>query len=323
MSDDYRSILRLVNSRLPLPLLYAGCNRALANRMPAANMYISIVETEGLRFPYYIDSVHQENTLKIYPKEGWTGYVIDTKRRYWLSKDAHPPKEVRPVGTLPEDWLGVPILGRDAEPLGVLTVQTYQPGFHYKESDLEFVEFTANALALALQLASQNRELAIRRIAALVDETVEFDDLYPKIHEIMQNIIPAARRNIIIARVDEEAGVFRPVYWKDEQDDYDSKHWPLNVGLSGYMYKVSRTSYIYEDGKSTLPPEAITTGGPPRYWLGTPLYGGDRIIGVVVIQSYDSNDVITKEDEYALNGICPYIATAISQTEVFSKLRRS
>jgi GAF domain-containing protein len=291
--------------------------------MPAANMYISILETNGLRFPYYIDDVQQENTLEVYPKEGWTGYVIDTRRRYWLAKDAPPPKESGPIGPLPEDWLGVPILGRDGEPLGVLTVQTYQPGSGYTESDLEFIEFTADALSLALQLAKQDREIAIRRIAALVDETVDIDDLYPRIHEIMQNVIPAARKNIIIARVDEAAGVFRPVYWQDERDDYDVLHWPLNVGFSGYIYKISGTSYIYENGKTSIPPEVIPIGHPPRYWLGTPLYGRDRIIGVVVIQSYDSSEVITKEDEYALNGICPYIATAISQTEVFSKLRRS
>jgi len=291
--------------------------------MPAANMFISILETNGLRFPYYIDTVQQENTLEVYPKEGWTGYVIDTRRRYWLKKDAQPPRESSPIGPLPEDWLGVPILGRDGEPLGVLAVQTYEPGSCYTQADLEFVEFTADALSLALQLANLDREIAIRRIAALVDETVEIDDLYPKIHEIMQDIIPAARKNIIIARVDEEAGVFRPMYWKDERDDYSAMHWPLNVGLSGYIYKVLKSSYIYEDGKSTIPPDAIPTGDAPQYWLGTPLYGNDRIIGVVVIQSYDSFNVITKEDEYALNGICPYIAMAISQTEVFSKLRRS
>lgn len=323
VSDDYRTILRLIDSRLPLPLVYAGCNRVLASRMPAANMYISILEADGLRFPYYIDDVQQENTLEVYPKEGWTGYVIDTRRRYWLAKDPPPPSESSPIGPMPEDWLGVPVLGRDGEPLGVLAVQTYIPGSRYKESDLEFVEFTADALSLALQLAYQDREIAIRRIAALVDETVDIDDLYPRIHEIMKNVIPAARKNIIIARVDELAGVFRPVYWQDDQDDYDAMHWPLNVGFSGYIYKVTGTSYIYEDGKTSIPPEVIPIGFPPRYWLGVPLYSRDRIIGVVVIQSYDSSEVITKEDEYALKGICPHIATAISQTEVFSKLRQS
>ncbi len=323
MSEDYRTILRLIDSRLPLPVVYAGCNRVLAARMPAGNMFISILEVNGLRFPYYIDNVQQENTLEVYPKEGWTGYVVDTRRRYWMTRDPPPPKESSPIGPIPEDWLGVPILGRDGNSLGALAVQTYESGSFYTEADLELVEFTADALSLALQLAYQDREIAIHRIAALVDETVDIDDLYPRIHEIMQRIIPAARKNIIIARVDEAAGVFRPVYWKDEHDDYGAMHWPLNVGFSGHIYKITGTSYIYEDGKTAIPPEVIPIGFSPRYWLGAPLYGRDRIIGVVVVQTYDSSEVITKEDQYALNGICPFIATAISQTEVFSKLRRS
>lgn len=303
-------------------MVYAACHKVLAARMPAANMYISILENQGIRFPYYVDDVQQENTLEVYAKEGWTGYVIDSGRRYWLTRDASPPKESSPIGPFPVDWIGVPIPDRDGQPLGVLAVQTYQPGTFYTDDDLEFIEFTADALSLAIQLANQDREIAIRRIASLVDETVEIEDLYLKIHEIMQHVIPAARKNIIIARVDEAAGVFRPVYWRDEKDDYGSMHWPLNVGFSGHIFGVTGTSYIYEDGKTAIPPDVIPIGCPPKYWLGTPLYGHDRIIGVVVIQTYDSAEVITKEDEYALNGICPYIAAAIGQTELFTKLQR-
>jgi len=64
-------------------------------------------------------------------------------------------------------------------------------------------------------------------------------------------------------------------------------------------------------------------GTIPNYWLGVPLMMKNRMIGIVVIQSYDAGEIITKEDEYALNGVCPYIATAISHTEMFSRLKRS
>lgn len=321
VADDYRTILRLVNSRLSLPLVYAGVHDVLKSRMAARNMYVCILEVEGLRFPYYVDEQLPEDPLTLFPKEGLTGYVIDTGRRYWYSRDPSPPPGNVPVGPLPVDWIGVPLVGRDASIIGVVTVQTYEAGTRYTDEDAGFIEFAAAALSLAIQLAKQDRQIAIRGIAALVEETVDIEDLYPKIHEIMQFVIPAARKNIIIARVDESAGVFRPVYWRDEKDDYDTMRWPLNVGFSGYIYNVTGSSFIYEGGKTEIPPEVIPIGCPPTYWLGTPLYGRKRIIGVVVIQSYDPSEIITKEDEYALNGICPYIATVISQTELFHKLQ--
>ena len=323
MSDDYRTILHLVNSDRSLPLVYAGVHEVLKSRMSARNMYVCIVESDGLRFPYYIDEQLSEDPLTLFPKEGLTGYVIDTRRRYWLSRDPSPPSGNVPVGPLPEDWIGVPIFSRDASVVGVVTIQTYTIGTRYSDEDVDFLEFVASALSLAIQLARQDREIAIRSIAALVEETIDIEDLYPKIHQIMQFVIPASRKNIIIARVDERSGVFRPVYWRDEKDDYDTLHWPLSQGFSGYIFNVTGASFIYEDGKTSIPSEVIPIGCPPTYWLGSPLYSRSRIIGVVVIQSYNPLEIITKEDEYALNGICPFIATAISQTELFHKLQRT
>jgi GAF domain-containing protein len=225
---------------------------------------------------------------------------------------------------MPEDWLGVPLVGRDGSTFGVLAVQTYEAGERYRDEDECFVQFTAAALSVAIQLARQDGEIAVRRIAALMDETVDLDDLYPGIHQILQSVIPAARRNLIFARVDADAGVFRPVYWVDEKDDYDTIFWPLDRGFSGYICGISGKSFIFEKDRTQVPPEVKPIGATPTYWLGSPLYNRDRIIGVVVIQSYDPGEIITREDEYVLNSICPYIAAAISHTELFNlKLRKS
>jgi GAF domain-containing protein len=289
--------------------------------MPAENMYIGLRAKEGLRFPYFLDERMPENPLEIFPKEGWTGYILDTGKRYCLSLDAPPPETAKPVGALPQDWLGVPILDRDRSPMGVLTVQTYRAHESYTASDVEFLEFTAEALSVAIQLADQDREIAIHRIAALVEETVDVTDLYPKIHEILQTIIPAARKNLIISRVDESAGVFIPVFWRDEKDELATSPWPLSHGMSGYIYRTSHASFIYEDGITPVPPGIINFGSFPKYWLGAPLFNRDKILGIVVVQTYDSSEVITREDEFAINGICPYIASAISHAELFSRVK--
>lgn len=321
MPDEYSRVLELVNSRRSLPMVYAGCHAVLKAMMPAPNMYVCILEPSALlRFPYYVDEQFSEGPLGLFPKEGLLAYVIDSHRRYWISRDPQPPATYIPVGPLPEDWIGVPISDRDGSVIGVLAVQTYRPGTRYSDKDVAFVEFAADALSLAIQLAQLDRERVVHRIAALVEETVDIGDLYGRIHDIIGDVIPASRKNIIIARVDENSGTFLPVYWRDEKDDYSTLHWPLNQGFSGYIYGISHRSFIFEHERTQTPPEVIPIGFPPTYWLGCPLFSHDKIIGVVVVQTYDAADVITKEDEYTLNNICPYIASAISHTELLSRL---
>lgn len=317
MSNDHGDILQLVNSRLSLPLVYAGVRQILCRRMNATNFFVSLIEGDGLRFPYYIDEFEPEDTLDLFPMEGWTGYVIERQTRYWSSRDPAPPPGISPVGLLPEDWLGVPLAGRDGSIFGVLAVQTYEPGSRYRDEDEQFIQFAASALSVAIQLARQNADIAVRRVAALVDEIVDLQDLYPRIHQILQSVIPAARKNLFFAKVDQAAGVFRPVYWQDEKDGQRIAEWPLDHGLTGYIYGIRGKSFIYEKGLTPLPSGLDSTGTTPNHWLGAPLFGQDRIIGVVVIQSYDPEEVITREDEYVLNSICPYIAVAISHTELF------
>jgi len=320
-STDYRDILRLIDSRLPLPLVYAGCRLILQRRMPADNFYICLLEKDGLRFPYYIDEKEPESQLDIFPKSGWTAFVIDTEKRYWLMRDPKPGDAYSPVGPIPHDWIGVPIVDRGNTLLGVFTVQTYRQNESYSDADVEFLYFVADAVSLAIQLSMQDREITTRRIAALVDETLDSQNMYEKIHESMQGIIPAARKNFIIAKVDERRGVFRPVFWLDEKDDFGQTDLPLYEGFGGYIYGQHRKSYIYVHGVSAVLPEMTLFGTTPEYWLGAPLFSKDRIIGIVAIQSYNAGEIITKEDEYALNGVCPFIANALSHTELFSRLK--
>jgi GAF domain-containing protein len=290
--------------------------------MPASNMYVCLIEPKGLRFPYYKDEKDAESTLDLFPKGGLTGYVIDSRKRYWMTRDPPPPDEVLPVGTIPQDWIGIPLFDRSGEVLGVFTVQTYTECTTYSDKDADFLAYTANALAMAIQLAMLDREIATRRIAALVEEIIELKELYPRIHEIVYSIIPAARRNFIIARIDEQLQAFQSVFWVDEKDDDVYKTWPLHRGYSGFIYSVTRQSFIYEYGKTILPEGVERFGSQAHYWLGAPLFSDDRIIGLVAVQSYDVQEAITKEDEHALNAICPYIATAISQTELLSRIKR-
>lgn len=124
---------------------------------------------------------------------------------------------------------------------------------------------------------------------SLTEMVVDIGDRYGSIHGIIGDVIPTL-------------------------------HWPLNQGFSGYIYGISHKSFIFEHERTQVPPEVIPIGFASTYWLGSPLFSQVKIIGIVVFQMHDASDAITKEDEYTLNSICPYRASAISHTELLSRL---
>lgn len=54
------------------------------------------------------------------------------------------------VGKVPQDWLGVP-LRQNGVPIGVVSIQSYQPGFRYTDPEVEMMVFMANHIGTALQ----------------------------------------------------------------------------------------------------------------------------------------------------------------------------
>lgn len=322
LEGTYGRIARLAGRRLHLPLLCQGARELLAERMPAANCYLALLTEDGrLRFPYYIDQLEPENSLTIYPKEGLSGFVVDEARTVHAGAEPGLLDRVAFIGPRPLDWLGAPLFDRDGAVMGLLVVQTYEPGESYGRAERELLEFTACQLSFALQLQRYDRDLAIGAIASLVEETADLDELYRGVHRIVARLVPAAERCFIIARVDEEAGRFRPVFFRDEKDDWEKIDWPLEAGFSGRIYAGPRESLIFERGKTEPPEGYIPVGAPPLHWLGAPLMSGARMIGVVVVQSYEPGDPITREDEAVLVSVAPHIAHAIGRTEFYGLTR--
>lgn len=317
----YRAVARAVSEDLSLTCIYERCHRVIESIMPAPNMFVSVAEPDGLRFPYYTDQYDPESPLDLYPREGLTGTILNGGKPVWLRKTGLP-EGTRTIGRIPVDLIAFPIPSPDGQTIGAIIVQTYDAAEGYCRQDVDFIEYVATQLSMAIRLADMERQLAIVRIANLVEETVDEADLYPKIQAVIRRIIRPAAKNLLIARVDEAAGVFRSVFVRDEHGWNVPETWPLDFGLSGYLYSERKRSYIYQRGRTELPPDAnLPDNDAPAFWLGVPIVWASRIIGVLVIQSYDMADPLTVEDEHALNGMAPYLASTIGKTEFYSRMR--
>lgn len=310
----------LAARKMPLHHVYRCLHAILARHLCAANAFVAVLEGEDrLRFPYYVDEKGAEDPLAIFPREGLTAHVLDRNTIVCASRDPGLLDRVSFIGERPEDWVGAPLRGRDGRPEGILCVQTYAAGSRYSDADLCLLEFAAEQLSVAIQLQHLDRDLATRKIEALEDRLTDLDTLYAGIHEIVTDLIPSARDCFIIARVDLAAVRFRPVFWRDLRDDWDNIDWPMDRGVSAYIYNESRHSFVYEKDVTVLPASLKGIGSMPAYWLGVPIWRGEDIIGIVIVQSYDDGEPITREDEAIMNSIAPCIASAITRTELFER----
>lgn len=319
----FLKVAQLVGQRLPLTEVYRECHEVLREWMDAENFYVGLAGPEDtMLFPYNNDERDPLDGLEIMPKAGLTGYVIDHGHTVQLIYRPDLVEDHVYIGPESSDWIGVPLQDRDGMSFGMIAVQSYQPGYRYQATQVLLVEYIASQLSLALQLHFHDRDRAIRELAAVIEDTTNLADLYNSIHRITGSIIPAARHHLFIARVHEEEGLFKLAYSYNPNEDDVPTSWPLDLGASGHIYTSLKKSFIYnyKEPEKRLP--FFGTGQPASYWLGAPLFSHDRIIGVVVIQSFSPDMPISRDDETSLNALCPHIAMAIERIEFFERTFR-
>lgn len=122
--------------------------------MYAKNFYVCLVhdlDKNLFTFPYYRDineeDVEDPNDI-IEITSGLTYHVIKTKKI--LMGNRHELKKLGVIGTLPESWLGAPMITESGEVMGVIAVQNYNQEV-YSEKDSQVMSIIAGNLAGVLK----------------------------------------------------------------------------------------------------------------------------------------------------------------------------
>ena len=162
----------------------------------------------------------------------------------------------------------------------------------------------------------QQSQSALYRIWRAANQVADLETLYPAIHEIIQEIIPA--KNFIIILMDEETHLPTPVYYVDEKDK------PLKI-QPGQSIPYGPSAYVLEHNTSLrcTPEEffALVPGLDPKetygtlskVWLGTSLILEGRAIGVMAVQDYDDENAFGAYEQEFLEMISPSVAAMVAR----------
>ncbi len=268
---------------------------------------------------------YENEHVKIQVGKGITGWVAQNKKAQ-LIRDVSKDERYLPFRKGIRSELCVPIL-KDKELIGVINIEHHQLNA-FTDDDLKLTEAIANLAAATIdnarlyeQLKKRTAELkAAYEISEAAHDIGSLKEFYPKIYEIIKELIPYAKKNFRIGVYVKDS--FEIVYCEDERENLSSEK--LLKGLTGYVLRNAQPLICNPIERNDLVKkgEIQVVGVPSASWLGVPLKIQGNCIGVIVAQSYDEKFTYGEEEKNILIFVAEQVAMAIQRMRSQEELKK-
>lgn len=263
-------------------------------------------------------------------QEGMIGHAASTRQPLIANDVAKDPYYVpHPLLADTRSECTVPLVIGDRV-IGVLDVQSHELDA-FGDDDLFLLQTFGDQLAVALENARlfEESERRIRSLAALnrmgqtISSTLDLTALLDEAYRQISQVIDAS--NLYIA------------FYEERNDEVS---FPLAIEEGERVTWESRrgtrslTEHIIHTRQPLFLPEAVVEvatqilGNPPvgraaLSWMGVPMIAGEKVIGVIAVQSYTKPRAYTEEDLNVLQTIAAQVATAVQNARLFQETRQS
>jgi diguanylate cyclase (GGDEF)-like protein len=289
-------------------------------------------------------------------EHGLTWYLIHEGRPLMGTTEqlaAQVPGPLVIHGADSADWLGVPML-RDGRVIGAIVVQSYLEERQYTSAESHLLTFVAEHVQTALERKTSQEELerrveartaeleatnvelrreilerergerlqsALYRIAELATTDTSTDEFYRHVHEIVGELINA--QNFYIALLSEDGATVTFPYAVDEQErDFSPRS--SARGLTEYVMRTGQPVLVdvpmvhaLRDSGEIEPGMLI---GATLLWLGAPLFGPDRVVGVIAMQTYSPQVHYDERDLELLRFVSSQISSSLQRRDAAERL---
>jgi len=163
---------------------------------------------------------------------------------------------------------------------------------------------------------------SIYEIARAAIAAHSLDELYAKIHAVLQTLLPT--QFFYIALYDPETNLLSFPYFQDAYDEAPPPS-PPGRGLTEYVLRTREPllaspailERLIQEG------EVESVGADSTEWLGVPLVVHEQAIGVMAVQSYDDAFHFDAQDMEVLTYVSTQVASAIERKRAEESLKRS
>jgi len=156
------------------------------------------------------------------------------------------------------------------------------------------------------------------RISGFVNQNARLRDTIRSIHEQLGQILDVT--NFMVGIYNPERLEIEPVYQENATESFET--YRLGRTLSSYVIRHKKSLLVNKKGVRDLVAsgEIEIMGVPADSWLGIPLMVDDRVVGILMVQSYKSNVLYDQPDLQLLEYVGDHLALAIDRYEVQSSL---
>ncbi|UTH75600.1 EAL domain-containing protein [Chromobacterium sp. IIBBL 290-4] len=346
-----------------LERLLPRLHRLMARLMDASNFYIALLDDDGacLHFPFYVDSrVEPPPAERMFPLDGQDGSLtawlirggkpvaLTRERILEVCRDAGLE---RPID-LPLCWMGAPLVSVGGNLIGAVVLQQYENQPPLTSAEQLMFMFAARHIGFALdrvryrgqlerqvwlrtseleganarlraEVASRKRaekfQDVLFRIAELSNTSLSLEAFLSGLHRLLGEMVAA--RNCLVALYDMINDRISFPYCADE---YAVQIKPRKPG-KGYIEQVlhSGRPLLVDPYSHLANQEQEESGAQPKSWLGVPLYCGHELLGVLAVQSYESEVVYTFRDQEVLEFVANNIGAALARVRALESLQKA
>jgi GAF domain-containing protein len=288
-------------------------------------------EAEELRFEFLSDQGERLPIESLAKADGWglPGRVFEERSALFfedLGKE-EPVATVLPWRETARSWLGVPLLAGDRI-LGVVIVVRYEERT-FDQLDRSLLEMISGQAAVSIedQLRHIEHERRITQLSVLSEigqalaAALDLEALLKRVHQEVSRVMDVS--NFYIATHNPETDV---VSFPLAIEEGESVRWRSRQAGSGLTEHIMRTRtplLLRGDVAGALQEIGIELiGRPAASWMGVPLLLGDRVVGVMAVQSPEIPDLYDEEDLSLLSTIAAHTAIAIENARLYGEARR-
>jgi len=176
-------------------------------------------------------------------------------------------------------------------------------------------------LIVCRDISSRKRAETIQQIQYKIANAVVTAKTFFSFFETVRKELSALldTTNFLVALYDEARGMLSAPFEKDEKDAI--QQWPAEKSLTGLVIKQKRSMLLHGEQIQQLDEAGSTEqiGSNAEAWLGVPLLINEKVLGAIVVQSYDNADAYDQNSIKIMEMIASQLSVYIERKRAESQ----
>lgn len=183
--------------------------------------------------------------------------------------------------------------------------------------------YTAIVRDITERKRNERLQKSLTRVTEMVNKVQDLGQLYRAIRDSLGEVIDVS--NLSIALYDPKSESFEIAYSMDERAGAGSAQTSGEHSLFALVLDKGVTLSLTQAQLDRLVREGRVHSADARFtsWLGVPLLGPDRAVGVLAVKSYEEGVFFSERDVWVMNFISSQIANAIDREHARELLRQN